>query len=263
MMSRLRLTLYLPLSVVIRRGLGAIIDRWRGQRERAASVEVQTYTAHAPADPLTPLLNGLDVATFRSRAAFAVPLADLYRKGMFDLLGSGWVAVRHGMVCAGVEAHVYPPAPAVSPDRDGNWLRGRINPTNLAAAQAVWRLVSTEYTPIDWHLDFKSGFRWREDTWYRDIAYGHAPGADVKIPWELARMQHLALLAAAYAATGDESYPRAMRDQVLDFITKTRPVSVSTGVRPWMYPSAAPIGPWPGAYSERWAILSIPRSSRF
>lgn len=222
-MSRLRLALYLPLSVVIRRGLGAINDRWRGQRERAASIEVQTYTAHAPADPLTPLFNGLDVATFRSRATFAVPLADLHRKGMFDLLGSGWVAVRHGMVCAGVEAHVYPPAPAVSPDRDGNWLRERINPANLAAAQAVWRLVSAEYTPIDWHLDFKSGFRWREDTWHRDIAYGHAPGADVKIPWELARMQHLALFAAAYAATGDESYPRAVRDQILDFIAQNPP----------------------------------------
>ncbi len=127
------------------------------------------------------------------------------------------------MTCAGCEGHVYPPAVPVVPDREGLWLENRINSANLAIARTVWRLTSTDYVPIDWHLDFKSGFRWREDAWHDDVVYGHAPGADIKLPWELGRMQHLALLATAYAATGDESYPRAARDHILDFITQNPP----------------------------------------
>ena len=222
-MSRLRLALRVPPSVLVRRGAGLIANYWRALSQRAADAHVSTYGPAAPAGPLTPLLDRLDVAAFRARAQFAVPLADLHRKGLFDLLGSGWVAVRHGMRCTGVEGHAHPPAASVVADRDGAWLAGRINPANLAAAQAVWRRSGPDYTPIDWHLDFKSGFRWREDAWHGDIAHGHAPGADIKVPWELARMQHLALFAAAFAATGDESYTRAMRDQILDFVAQNPP----------------------------------------
>ncbi|MBM3567037.1 MAG: heparinase, partial [Alphaproteobacteria bacterium] len=223
MIGRLRLALRLPLSVTIRHGVGIFTGYWRARSERAADSAVSTYAANAPIGPLNPLLDGLDAASYRPLAAFAVPLADLHTKGLFDLLGSGWVAVRHGMSCAGVEGHAYPPAPAVTPDRAGAWLQGRINPANLAAAQAAWRLTGNHYTPIDWHLDFKSGFRWREDSWHGDIAYGRAPGADIKVPWELARMQHLSLFAAAYAATGNELYARAARDQILDFIAQNPP----------------------------------------
>jgi hypothetical protein len=142
---------------------------------------------------------------------------------MFDLLGSGWVAVRHSMTCTGCEGHVYPPAAPVVPDREGLWLESRINSANLVIARTVWRLTSTDYVPVDWHLDFKSGFRWRENTWHDDVVYGRAPGADIKLPWELGRMQHLALFATAYAATGDESYARTARDHILDFIAQNPP----------------------------------------
>ncbi len=149
----------------------------------------------------------------------------------FNLLGSGWVTVAHGMDCHGVHGVSYPDSRPVEADRRGAWLAGRINKANLSKAQAVWRLVEDGYMPIDWQSDFKSGYRWREDTWYRDIRFGHLPGVDVKVPWELARMQHLPTLAIAsqFSNAGlasfqpADSYAREFRNQVLDFIATNPP----------------------------------------
>lgn len=149
----------------------------------------------------------------------------------FNLLGSGWVTVTHGMRCPGIHGVLYPDSRQVTTDRSGAWLAGRINEANQAGAQSVWRLVDDGYRPIDWQLDFKSGYRWREDTWYRDIQFGHVPGADVKVPWELARMQHLPTLGIAthFAKAGlpgfepTEIYAREFRNQVLDFIATNPP----------------------------------------
>lgn len=54
-------------------------------------------------------------------------------------------------------------------------------------------------TDIDWHMDFKSGFRW-EPIWHADVPAIDLTrtGVDVKIPWELSRFQHLATLGQAY-----------------------------------------------------------------
>ncbi len=158
-------------------------------------------------------------------------VAQHYLAHRFDLLGSGWVRVFHGMNSRGVEGCHFEPEPAITADKAGRWLRGRINPANLAEAQRIWNLIDAEYCPIDWHLDFKSGFRWREDTWYKEIQFGHLLGVDVKVPWELARMQHLPQLAWAYALAkqGNQSfcppehYLAEFRNQVLDFIATNPP----------------------------------------
>ena len=42
---------------------------------------------------------------------------------------------------------------------------------------------------IDWHRDFKTGFRWSEKTYYTDIAIPYGK-ADIKVPWELSRFSH-------------------------------------------------------------------------
>jgi hypothetical protein len=92
-------------------------------------------------------------------------------------------------------------------------------------------LVAQDYTPIDWHLDFKSGYRWSEATWYLDVTYGQKLAVDIKVPWELARMQHLPQLVWAYALTSTEqlgcasplTYAGEFRNQVLDFIATNPP----------------------------------------
>lgn len=148
----------------------------------------------------------------------------------FDLLGSGFIVICHGMRCKGVGGYWYPSGPKVHPDPQGNWLAGRVNSANLPRAQHCWRLVDNEYTPIDWHLDAKSGWRWRENIWYRDVRYGQQPGTDVKFPWELARMQHLptiALAALVAEQRGDgvavQRFAREFRNQILDFIATNPP----------------------------------------
>jgi len=149
----------------------------------------------------------------------------------FNLLGSGPTVVRHGMRCPGVAGNAWPPGGRVQADAQGRWLEGRINRTNLAHSQRIWQLVSPGYEPIDWQLDFKSGYRWREDVWHREIRFAQYPGVDVKVPWELSRLQHLPTLALAahFAHTGTlgfdfgPRYVEAFRDQVLDFIATNPP----------------------------------------
>ncbi len=160
-----------------------------------------------------------------------------YLKHRFDLLGSGWVRVYHGMQCRGLDGYRYNMGEPVKVDLDGQWLEERISTSNLAEAQRIWRMVDQDYTPIDWHIDFKSGYRWLEKTWYRDIKVGHKPGVDVKVPWELARMQHMPQLAFVFQSLPDPSeerilLQRAFRNQVLDFIASNPP---RFGIN-WYYP---------------------------
>lgn len=172
-------------------------------------------------------------------------LTRYYRNHYFDVLGSGWVQVKHGMKCQGLEGHRYEMGESVRADARGTWLEDRINKSNRAESKKIWGLIDPGYMPIDWHLDFKSGYRWREATWYLDIPYASGPGVDIKIPWELARMQHLPQLALAYAlssilhpaqnASREESstadkymptqniYLKEFCSQILDFVATNPP----------------------------------------
>lgn len=68
---------------------------------------------------------------------------------------------------------------------------------------------------IDWHTDFKSGYRWNPHQYYTDIRSAPYPGGyDLKVPWELSRCQHFVWLGQAYWLTGNEKY-------VQEFVTQT------------------------------------------
>jgi len=121
------------------------------------------------------------------------------RKHHFDLLGSGWTEVAH--------------IPGIS----------QVSPGNRARSAAIRDLIDVGYNPIDWQLDFKSGFRWREDRLSGTLRYGHEPGVDVKVPWELARFQHLTWLAFSHATGDGEEYKTEFRNQILDFAAANPP----------------------------------------
>jgi|GEM_PF-110960 len=66
---------------------------------------------------------------------------------------------------------------------------------------------------IDWHIDFKTGYRW---PLLHHLHIKHPPLAsphDVKVPWELNRTQHFVTLAKAYRFSGDARYAEAFVDQ--------------------------------------------------
>jgi hypothetical protein len=214
------------------RVLGFALKQAAAVRQRLEDRFNQSYIEEPPCGPgllsyLSPLPRQL-LAVHESRFC---AIAGQYLAHRFDLLGSGWSRVRHGIECCGVEGFRYPGGAAVDADREGRWLAGRINRPNLAESQRIWRMIDPGYVPIDWQRDFKSGYRWSESTWYLDIRYGHKPGVDIKVPWELARMQHLPQLAWAYALAKDAArgftcanrYAGEFRNQVLDFIAGNPP----------------------------------------
>src|SRR5947207_2339762 len=91
-----------------------------------------------------------------------------------------------------------------------------------AAAQALSRRVDLLGsgpidlgTPIDWHRDFKTGRTWAS-RFMRDLDYVnlHCP-SDVKIPWEVSRLQWLIPAGQAFLLTGEERYAEHVR-QVID-----------------------------------------------
>lgn len=158
-------------------------------------------------------------------------LTNNYLAHKFDLLGSGWIEVKHGMICRGLEGHTFPSESKAPSYKNGQWLRGCINKTNLSHSQKIWEGIGPNYNPIDWSIDFKSGFRWKVTDHYECVKYGHLLGVDIKVPWELAKMQSLPQLAWAYILAKEsfpefkepEIYSQEFRNQVLDFIASNPP----------------------------------------
>ena len=73
---------------------------------------------------------------------------------------------------------------------------------------------------IDWHQDFKCGFRW-EIGYYKDLKYGIKDTfSDVKIPWELSRLQWLIPIGQAYLLTNDKKYASKVREILESWIDK-------------------------------------------
>lgn len=76
---------------------------------------------------------------------------------------------------------------------------------------------------IPWHTDFKSGYTWPL-IYFQDIskAIGDAHyfrhHADIKVPWELSRMQHLIPLGQAFSLSGKDIYYRCFKSQIMDWM---------------------------------------------
>lgn len=73
---------------------------------------------------------------------------------------------------------------------------------------------------IRWNQDFKSGFIWK-NKFYKDIKIIDLDNnADIKVPWELSRFQHLFTLGKVYWITDDFKYYEEAKNEILDWIEK-------------------------------------------
>jgi len=133
--------------------------------------------------------------------------ADKICEHVFHLLGNGSVKVYYGMKAKGFEGHCY---------------NTKISSEELSAVPYSPSTIHN-YEPIDWHIDFKSGYRWNPKAYYKDIKYGHKLGVDVKVPWELSRFQHLTILGQAYFLSKNEKYVKEFTNQVSDWIEHNPP----------------------------------------
>lgn len=219
------------LSERIRRRARA---RWSGIRDRHRSHTRSPYSYQENERPpiefrrhllrIEPTWFDPDPATLRA--------AGLWLDGWFDVFGSGWMPANRGTRCRGYGGHQYDPGPAVGAEDMPDWIRHTLPEPSRFTSLLIWSEVSPAHQPIDWNLDLRSGFQWDPAEWHADISVSPAPGADIKVPWELARLQHLPTLAVLATQDrdreGDEIARRAL-DQLLDFIA-TNPPGFGT---PW------------------------------
>jgi hypothetical protein len=147
-----------------------------------------------------------------------------WRSHCFDLLGSDWVCQGFLNNAPGIEGYRYS-TPVIDADREGKWLESILERRHLRSAKKIWRLVSEDYKPIDWQKDFKSGYRWNVKTWYNEQKWADKSGGDIKVPWELSRLQHLPRMAvfAWLLPEEREKTTNEFRNQCLDFITQNPP----------------------------------------
>jgi hypothetical protein len=103
-----------------------------------------------------------------------------------------------------------------APDELEEVCSGEVQRVRAAADAAASRTVDllgtgsiTLSTPVDWHVDVKTGRRW-EPAYARSISYVEWDDAsDVKVPWEISRLQWLLPCAQAYIVDRDDRWAEA------------------------------------------------------
>ena len=204
-----RRALSMPPDVAARKAVRRVGRELRDWRDRRRERIHPTYRSGESFDgPLSQRLGRVDPAPVIAESDVIFELAERAMAHEFDLLGSGWTRVeRKG-----------PPS---------------VNPANRAESERIAALLPKDYRPIDWHVDWKSGHRWPADVWAGSLDPTPGDGVDVKVPWELSRMQHLPVLAWAAALAEAREAPPAprpaamyrseFRAQILDFIAHNPP----------------------------------------
>lgn len=77
---------------------------------------------------------------------------------------------------------------------------------------------------IDWHQDPVSGIRWPDQTYCFDIAYRHDPNrGDVKLVWELNRLQFVPVIAALSVLDDDDTLAQLSLDLIESWIDANPP----------------------------------------
>lgn len=82
---------------------------------------------------------------------------------------------------------------------------------------------------IPWHDDIKNNYTFDANSFYQDIQPNTQEATsfddyfpDIKVPWELSRMNHLYILGKSYETTSDEKYAHYFQEHILDWITHNK-----------------------------------------
>lgn len=96
----------------------------------------------------------------------------------------------------------------------------------MAGRGEYFGLVRTDLVAPDWSADPKTGRAAPTGTYAFDIAYrSEDTVGDIKQIWEPSRHQHLTVLAAAYAVTGEERYAERVAAHLRDWWAANPPLS--------------------------------------
>lgn len=175
-------------------------------------------------EKLQPLFSDIDFQLSKSEKKNLGYVCEKYCAHNFDILGSGWIRNSFDENSFGFMGVKYP---ELSLERDGrnDWIKQLLPRAELNNARKIYSHIDSSYVPIDWQKDVKSGWRWSAKTWYLDVCYGDKAGVDVKVPWELSRLQHLVRMAVSYTAgiLDKEQLLQEYTDQIMDFIAQNPP----------------------------------------
>lgn len=215
LMHLLRYGFSLSPDVAARKALTLVRNKLTGTWRSLRFAKTSTYTALPVLEDQTYGLSALSPGTtIRSTGSehtigTHARLLENYAAHTFDLLGSGWV-------CVNAPPHLQNPS---------------VSKGNHARATKIASMIGSDYDRINWHSDFLSGFHWRSDKRSETLLYGHKPGVDIKVPWELARLQHLPQLALFKLLRTEEGKPGSIdirleaefQNQCLDFMASNPP----------------------------------------
>lgn len=140
----------------------------------------------------------------------------------FDLLGSGVVSTAFNQKYPGFLGQNY--------SSPLNFLEFKeiiniLPKEHKEKSKKIRNLISSNYQPIDWFVDIRSGYRWNLN-YYKQIKYGNLDGVDIKVPWELSRLQHLFDLSLCNRLVDDNLksiIKNEILNQILDFISLNPP----------------------------------------
>ena len=224
-LSWLRKAFAYPPHVAARKLVIRIRSSVTDRNRRAYDLSTCTRVNQAASSIANSLVDIASLDCSGIEPATASYLAEMFLEHRYDLLGSGWVKNAYDSRAVGVEGHCYENNLQVENyDQNGDWLRNLLAPAHVINSSKIWRKISPPYQPIDWQKDYKSGYRWTAASWYKD-QWVDLPGVDIKVPWELARLQHLpqlVLFAVVLPERRDELL-RECRNQILDFIAANPP----------------------------------------
>jgi len=126
-------------------------------------------------------------------------LANNWNDGIYDILGSGPISILKEIDKEFIDI---------------------LKPVHMKACTRISALISCNYKYKRWNVDFKSGKEWSFKEPSFKCKYGDFEGVDIKVPWELSRLQHLtqlALLSREVEIDIGTQLAQEVIDQILDF----------------------------------------------
>ncbi len=198
-----------PVQVIIKKLLNHLRNKIKLSRYKKLvySNDLRRQLSNKSINPVLPII---DTKPFDSN------LITSFLKKEFNILGSGPVSVGYTHTKPKVsDTHYF--------DSAGLWLNQFILPQHLDFSLKIWEKIlelNELYTPIDWQKDHKSSYHWSSKKWFKEqsVANSNSQGVDIKVPWELSRLQHLPVLALAANQEKNVLFANETICQILDFI---------------------------------------------
>lgn len=222
MKSKIQKILSIPTPIIIKKTLKLPIQPWlRKIKKNKEKVIISNYLQNNTYE--LPNYFKIDINEFiQENTTVVLEKIEYIRAHKFNLLGSGLKTIAYDTNYEGFLGINY------SNPKELKHIDNLLELLPLShqkKSSEIRSLITKNYQPIDWWVDFRSGYRWNCD-YYNQIRYGELEAQDIKVPWELARLQHLFDLSICCNFVNDELKEKIkieIENQILDFISLNPP----------------------------------------